>query len=275
MNTLNYFDCSPTQAGELFVTACGFHKVGKNYREERAHFRFFGLEYVIRGQGMFISQGKRHPLRGGMVFCYGKEIPHTYYTDPLHPLEKLFVCYDGSLARELTQEHLGTTSGAVRLLRPRGVLTPMEELFRESSDKSARAREIAVQYLRIILMRIHSTRTQNNQARAAGMEKFLACKTYLDQHYEEVDSPFAAAAEVGISSFYMCHLFKRFERKTPHQYLTHLLLQKAAYLLVVSDASIKEIASGFRFRDAYGFSRAFKKHFGVSPDHYRRSLPNS
>ncbi|MBL8994825.1 MAG: helix-turn-helix domain-containing protein, partial [Spirochaetia bacterium] len=41
------------------------------------------------------------------------------------------------------------------------------------------------------------------------------------------------------------------------------------YLLEKTDQSIQHISEELQFSDAFHFSRAFKKHFGLSPGHHR------
>jgi AraC-like DNA-binding protein len=53
-------------------------------------------------------------------------------------------------------------------------------------------------------------------------------------------------------------------------FLIGLRMQRAKYLLLESPARINEIAALCGYRNAYYFSNAFKKHFGVSPLRYRR-----
>ncbi len=56
---------------------------------------------------------------------------------------------------------------------------------------------------------------------------------------------------------------------TPKQLMLRILTAKALGLLL-SGASIKEVASELEFSDEFVFSRFFKKQTGFSPSHYRR-----
>ena len=73
---------------------------------------------------------------------------------------------------------------------------------------------------------------------------------------------------------YIRKLFKKTTGATPHQYLLRLRLHDAAELL--SDNSgkkqtINDITRICGFRDAFYFSRMFKKKYGVSPSAYRKT----
>jgi AraC-like DNA-binding protein len=49
-----------------------------------------------------------------------------------------------------------------------------------------------------------------------------------------------------------------------------LKMTAAAQRLQAPDARVKEVAYALGFGDAFHFSRAFKKVFGVSPDAFRK-----
>ncbi len=74
-----------------------------------------------------------------------------------------------------------------------------------------------------------------------------------------------------ISAAYFSTLFKRETRKTFHQYLTELRMDKAMTLLAGSDLKTADIALMVGMGEASYFSYSFKKHFGVSPSQARKS----
>lgn len=59
---------------------------------------------------------------------------------------------------------------------------------------------------------------------------------------------------------------------TPSQYAAWAKLRKARTLLAESDLSVKKIAFACGFENEYYFSNFFKKHTGLSPTAYRRTL---
>ncbi|OBZ17091.1 AraC family transcriptional regulator [Bacillus sp. FJAT-26390] len=68
------------------------------------------------------------------------------------------------------------------------------------------------------------------------------------------------------------HLSSYFKSRTglsPIDYLIKIRMDKAAELLLETDATLKEIAAGVGYQDPYYLGRLFKKHNGLSPSHYR------
>lgn len=74
---------------------------------------------------------------------------------------------------------------------------------------------------------------------------------------------------VGIDKFHLVRLFKKKTGTSPLQYFQRLKIETAKYLLEKTDQSIQHISEELQFSDAFHFSRAFKKHFGLSPGHHR------
>ena len=83
----------------------------------------------------------------------------------------------------------------------------------------------------------------------------------------------AAIAETGFDKDYFRRCFKRETGKTPNQYLTFMRIVNAKQLLADNRFfSIEAVAHSCGFSDSLYFSTCFKKHVGVSPLAYRKSL---
>ena len=77
------------------------------------------------------------------------------------------------------------------------------------------------------------------------------------------------AARAGWSPFHLHRAFRAMVRETPKQYALRLQLQQAATRLVSSDDSILDVALEVGFNSHEVFTRAFRRHFGVTPGAYR------
>lgn len=68
-----------------------------------------------------------------------------------------------------------------------------------------------------------------------------------------------------MSEFYFFRCFKALFNITPNQYIIQNRLNKAQELILKKDKTITEIAIECGYPDLFSFSKAYKKHFGVSP----------
>jgi AraC-like DNA-binding protein len=78
------------------------------------------------------------------------------------------------------------------------------------------------------------------------------------------------ASRVGLSRAGFAQKFRAALGTPPLQYLTTLRVQKAMRLLSVSEDKLEAIAQAVGYRDAFSFSKVFKKLVGVPPKEYRQ-----
>ena len=64
--------------------------------------------------------------------------------------------------------------------------------------------------------------------------------------------------------------FRKLFRMSPGEYIMRLRLQLARRQLINSNEQVGQIASDCGFFDQSHFTRAFRKHTGLAPSHYRR-----
>lgn len=80
------------------------------------------------------------------------------------------------------------------------------------------------------------------------------------------------AKRIGVSPFYLCHVFGAYTGTSLHQYVISLRLSAAIHCLAESKRGISEIAALFGFSQHSHFTRAFRRRFGIAPSELRRRL---
>ena len=75
---------------------------------------------------------------------------------------------------------------------------------------------------------------------------------------------------VGMSRSAFSKRFTALVGMTPHQYLTLIRMQNAAYLLKTTKDSIALVSESIGYQSEAAFSTAFKRHFGIRPGEYRQ-----
>lgn len=90
---------------------------------------------------------------------------------------------------------------------------------------------------------------------------------FLQQHYASdiVNDKAELAAIFCISEKTMLRLAKKQFGKSLHQYIIDLRMLYSLKQLMLSKRTVKEIAESVGYSDPYHFSRAFKRHFDISP----------
>jgi AraC-like DNA-binding protein len=96
---------------------------------------------------------------------------------------------------------------------------------------------------------------------------------YIEEHIHEHMTLLQLSKHIGYSPWYVDKLFLKFLSKTPMQYIKERRLTLAALKLRDEQPKIIDVALSFLFDSHEGFTRAFSKHFGISPYRYKKEYP--
>ena len=78
------------------------------------------------------------------------------------------------------------------------------------------------------------------------------------------------AHRVGTNQQRLTRIFREQVGMSPYEYLQQLRLERGRGLLHDTDLQVQLIADRVGYRNAGDFTRAFRRHFGVTPRQYRR-----
>jgi len=103
-------------------------------------------------------------------------------------------------------------------------------------------------------------------------ERLERAKGYMEANYS-TKMPLASMAQIAyLSPHHFLRSFKLAFGVTPHQYLIGLRLDAARNALTSSKQTVSEICNEVGFESLGSFSWLFKKHYGLSPDQYRKKI---
>jgi AraC family transcriptional regulator len=81
-----------------------------------------------------------------------------------------------------------------------------------------------------------------------------------------------AAHSLGVHPVHLSRGFRHFLGYTPGEYLTRCRMERAITMLRVTNLPLADTALQAGFFDQSHFTKAFRRHFGVSPYVYRRMM---
>lgn len=95
-------------------------------------------------------------------------------------------------------------------------------------------------------------------------------KEYIDNHYsDQTLSCMSLAEEFHYSPGYISKMFNQKLGTTPSEYIMHVRLKKACYMLSYEDKQISQIAETTGFGNANYFTKVFRRKMHISPTRYR------
>jgi AraC-like DNA-binding protein len=99
----------------------------------------------------------------------------------------------------------------------------------------------------------------------------MKIKDVMNGHLGDDDFDISTLCEqMHMSRTQLYRKFRSLTSHSPHDYFLKMKLQKAKYLLTVSDLTVAEAAYRAGFKNVSHFSKAFTREFGVNPSDIRR-----
>ncbi len=105
-----------------------------------------------------------------------------------------------------------------------------------------------------------------------GYALFDAVRNFIEKNYQQPLTRESVAADFFISPNYLSWLFRKEGHMTFGDYINHVRLERAKFLLKRFDLTIHEISHQCGFNDANYFCRIFKKKTALAPTEYRKQF---
>ena len=95
---------------------------------------------------------------------------------------------------------------------------------------------------------------------------------YIEAHLTE-DIRLSHLADVcSLSPWYAHRLFREYTGYAPAEYIRRIRLAQSALRLKTEEAKIIDVAYDLGFSSVDGYTRAFRKEFGINPREYAKNL---
>lgn len=230
------------------------------------------FEYVVKGTGTVVSNGKSYVASKGDVIILQKGRSHHYFSDTHDPWVKVGCHVNGSLVSALLMTYSLSDHVVIPIHDEKVCVLFYEFLALTKQPESIEAIFTACsrKFFDIILS-IHTFTQSGLHERSRNAHQI---KSLLDNYIHSHISLDDVSQKLFYSKSYIISVFKEEFAQTPYSYLTTRKIEEAKHLLCHSVLSIKDISQLLCFADAHYFSSQFKQHVGVSPKAYRLQNKN-
>lgn len=229
------------------------------------------IVFIAEGSGIFESRATgRLPVSAGTAFVVLPGVWHRYAPDPQSGWTEQWVELQGRTVETLCEKGaLAPEKAVVPMPRALELESLMDAIQgRLSGANAVFDPEAAALGLHILALLVEAPRLG---APARPIAAFVArAERMLTDSVDEPPAIPGVARQLGISYSYFRREFKRQTGLAPYQYVRQMRLEKARRLIGNSTDSLQAIADRLGFASPYHLSAAFKKRYGLAPDHWRR-----
>ena len=128
-------------------------------------------------------------------------------------------------------------------------------------------------HLRLLLLKIAQKALPPQTAEPRALAAYQRARRHIEAHFAELQTAEQAARACHMTPVHLSRLFRRFAHTPPYHFLMRLKMNRAAELLLDAGLMVKEAAERLGFTSQFQFSRAFKRIYGLAPDHFIRQSP--
>ncbi len=241
------------------------------------YHNFHKLVFFLAGHASYAIEGRGYALEPGDMVLVPAGCIHRPEVQPGLAYERYILYIDPQYLRRLSTEQtdlelcfrqVNVEDGFA--LRPggEGEIQELLEELRAAQDTVGFGQDVLCQALVVRLLVSITRNLEEHRLRhvtsAACDEKIVAVLKYLNLHLCQSISIDDLAKQFFMSKFYMMRRFKAETGYTIHSYLTEKRLLLARQQ-IGQGKSLSQVCGDCGFGDYSTFSRAYRRHFGVSP----------
>ncbi len=244
---------------DIEVITSGFDSFHEHRHE------FYEFEYVSEGEGEYVLNGQSFKLqRGDLVFVTPMDL-HSYNkgNEKFRTITVKFVPERLShLLRDITKFEPFIMSCDDNL---KNAFVNIKN--ERSSEKFA---DFAIKNAleRILILILRTKGITPNEGDGLDIGQIIG---YINKNFRNALTLDEVSGKCGYSNAHFCRQFKKTTGKTFVEYLNNMRVIHAKNLLLTTDMNIIDISYDCGFGSVRNLNREFLKHFGCSPNTYRKS----
>jgi len=258
----------------FYLTDIGYYPKAKNHfcnRPKGCNEHI--LIHCVAGKGVVIIDEEVIYIEANQYVVIPAGKSHLYHADATNPWTIYWMHFSGTQSNLIVDQLIDKVFSSQNIVSFDGVLIECFNRFCKLLSKGY-SREI-LDYISLNLSHFFSGYLYPSLFDEGDLQDDDVVEKAINFLKSKLNSKIILADiadHVNLSVSHFSKLFKSRTGYTPIEYLNHLKVQRACYLLQFSDKRISVISYELGVDDQYYFSRLFKDHMGVSPSTYRSNL---
>lgn len=259
---VNYED-----SDDFYLYEIGTNKCEPLYSYEHFVKNRIIIHFVLNGKGIVRLNGKTYHVGPHQIFLIPDSIRTYYQADKDDPWEYIWIHIGGPKIPQILKEAGLTPSHPV--YSPTACADVIEDLARDIVKNYNRQYYCVGTLYKICDYMIENSAYKEEPNIENSLIYVKNVISYIQLKYSENIKIEDIAFSLGLNRSYLTRLFKDATGYSLQDYLLTYRMKMAAKMLADNTISVTDIASHVGYVDTFTFSKAFKRHFGMSPSSYR------
>ena len=227
------------------------------------------FHYVFSGSGKVVIDGKEFPVHGKQGFFIPAGHLGFYQASTDDPWSYFWIHMDGPMPIEIFRK--AGLSANHPVFTSTGDIENFEAML---WDLKANCNREYYSYGKLFeicdYILTHSVRSVDAE-KDTQLDYVKTIINYIHVMYADNITVTDIANACNLNRSYMTRLFKDACGYSVQDYIIHYRMKKAGEQLASTDNSVQNIAYAVGYKDIFTFSKAFKKHVGISPKEFRKN----
>jgi AraC-like DNA-binding protein len=250
----------------------------------KKHFHdFFEISLILEGDSDYFIDGEIHHLKANTILLFNPGIEHYDFIPKGKKNRQMHIGIRHFTIDRFPQDYFPLDTTILHLSEHK------EAFFQTCQEIIQERRQAEVGYeiilkslilkLIVYILRDSSTDRLENKSLLLSDEQrekqalVDEIKLYIEKNYKSDLSLKQISEEFFTSPATVSRIFKEHLGDTPINYLIQYRMKKAEALIERNEeVSVTEVANLIGYKDAYYFSKLFKKYYGSSPTKYSRRV---
>ncbi len=253
-----------------------------------------GLKYVLKGEENYVVNGLRHRIKPGQLLVVDDLQRGEAFNGP-ETAVGICINIDKKMLNEVVANNIGEAQldapgtyleefnffhsavPATQLYLGKQLQQIAEQVRRNPAQPSYLEKDFFYSLAELMIrdhQQLSGLQTKVKASKKITQQeiskRLLFAKELMDVSFDQKLDLEQVALHAGMSEYHFCRSFKAVFGLSPYKYLLHQRLAAAKVLLSNERLSVSEVAVKCGFTDIFSFSKAFKKHFLISPSSFSR-----
>ena len=239
---------------------CGTHRCDSGHFYGPTQRNYYLVHYIFSGSGTFSNSRGTYQLGKGQAFVI-RPGEMTYYEasheTPWHYGWLGFTCSDPLPVLDQDVFEIAALKPVFSLISSAMTLSLGREWYLLSLINQ------------MLALLVDATASESSSTK----RDIRRAKFCIETNYMQKFSIQELADDAHLERSYFSTLFKEQVGCSPQQYLIRCRMENAASMLLDQHMRPGEVARAVGYPDEFSFSRAFRKHYGISPSEYKKGEP--